>query len=232
MYPTTRSSHRPRQWRVNLAFAAMVALIPPFCAAQAMDLDTLARQLRIGDVVFIQVSAYPFQKVSEATRSWTNHVGIVVDAGQDDPLIAESTFPLSRQTRFSSFVARSVAGRVAVSRLRAELTPLQQAQIRASASRRLGVFYDTGFDLHSRREFCSRFVREVIQEATGIQAGEVTRFDALLHRNPDTGLGFWRVWYFGHIPWSRETVTPASLLESDALTPVFDGRIDLAACRT
>jgi len=36
-------------------------------------------------------------------------------------------------------------------------------------------------------------------------------------------LGFWKVWYFGRIPWQRETVTPASVLSSAQLRPIFDG---------
>ncbi len=96
-------------------------------------------------------------------------------------------------------------------------------RIRAAANRRLGILYDTGFDLHSRRQFCSRYVREVVGEATGTSIGEVETFAALLARQPATGLGFWRLWYFGRIPWSRETVSPANLLRSSALTTVFDG---------
>lgn len=66
-------------------------------------------------------------------------------------------------------------------------------------------------------------MREVIEEATGIRVGEVETFATLLTRRPQTDLGFWRVWYFGQIPWQRETVTPASLLRSLELAPVFDG---------
>ena len=29
--------------------------------------------------------------------------------------------------------------------------------------------------------------------------------------DPEADTGFWRAWYFGFIPWQRETVTPASL---------------------
>jgi hypothetical protein len=93
------------------------------------------------------------------------------------------------------------------------------------AARREGIFYDTGFDLHSRRQFCSRFVHEVIEEATGVRVGEVETFSQLLAKQPDANVRFWRFWYFGHIPWSRETVTPASLLHSPALGIVFDGRV-------
>jgi hypothetical protein len=77
--------------------------------------------------------------------------------------------------------------------------------------------HSAGFNLASRRQFCSRFVREVIQEATGIAPGNVETFESLLKRNPQHGLSFWRLWFFGRIPWQRETVTPASLLESPHL---------------
>ena len=156
-------------------------------------------------------------------RAGVNHVGIVTDVSGAEPVIAESAFPVSRTTVLSRFVARSKGGRVAVARLPQGLNDAQrQALVRAS-QRRMGIFYDTGFNLKSRREFCSRFVREVLIDATGIAVGEPESFRTLLARNPDTQLGFWRVWYFGNIPWDRQTVTPASLYHSDKLQRVFDG---------
>lgn len=92
-----------------------------------------------------------------------------------------------------------------------------------AARKRSGILYDTGFDLRSRRQFCSRFVREVIDEATGIRLGEVESFATLLLHNPQADQKFWRVWYLGGIPWQRETVTPASLLRDDRLHVFFDG---------
>ena len=196
---------------------------PVITAATVVPVRTLAPALAVGDVVFIRVGARPFREVAAATGSWTNHVGVVVSTDGNEPLIAESAFPLSRTTRLSRFVARSEGGRVAVRRLATPLTAEQKFDIAAAAQKRLGVFYDTGFDLHSRRQFCSRFVREVLSEATGVAVGEAETFGTLLARQPGAKLGFWRVWYLGHIPWQRETVTPASLLRSPALTPVFDG---------
>jgi hypothetical protein len=201
-------------------------------AASAEDndrIEDLAGKLEIGDVVFIRVMALPFRKVAITTGSWTNHVGIVIDNSGRQPLIAESTFPLSRVTTLSRFVARSDAGRVAVTRLKAPLSDAQRAAIARAARERLHVFYDTGFDLHSRRQFCSRYVREVLREATGIEVGDVENFAALLSKNPDTDLRFWRLWYFGKIPWQRETVTPASLLKSAEFATVFDGSVKTAA---
>jgi Permuted papain-like amidase enzyme, YaeF/YiiX, C92 family len=190
---------------------------------------TLASALKVGDVVFIRVSARPFREVALATNSWTNHVGIVVDTSKPDPLIGESTFPLSRTTSWSSFVERSEGGRVSVERLGKELTPEQALALTAAVNRRAGIFYDTGFDLHSRRQFCSRYVREVLLEATGTTVGQVETFSHLLKNGPNANIGFWRVWYFGSIPWKRETVTPASILSSPELTTVFDGTASAAS---
>jgi hypothetical protein len=197
--------------------------------ADTVKLEDLAGKMQVGDVVFIRVTALPFRKVAGTTGSWTNHVGIVIDTTGGQPLIAESTFPLSRITTLSRFVARSEAGRVAVTRLKAPLSDAQRAAIARAARERLQVFYDTGFDLRSRRQFCSRYVCEVLNEATGIEAGEVENFAALLTKNPDTDLRFWRLWYFGRIPWQRETVTPASLLKSTQFASVFDGSVKTAA---
>jgi hypothetical protein len=188
----------------------------------------LASRVVIGDLVFIDVPITPFRKVAEATLSWTNHVGVVVDTSAAEPLIAESTFPKSRTGPLSRFVARSAAGRVAVRRLSAPIDSGQQQAIARAARDRLGVRYDTGFDLDSRGQFCSRFAREVLMEGTGITVGEVERFAQLLNRNPQVDLAFWKIWYFGQIPWQRRTVTPANLLESPRLQTVFDGRVNAA----
>ncbi|TDR81545.1 YebB family permuted papain-like enzyme [Paludibacterium purpuratum] len=191
----------------------------------------LASQLQVGDAVFIRVSALPFQKVASATQSWTNHVGVVIDISGREPIIGESTFPLSKTTPLSHFLERSEGGRIEVSRLNTPLTPQQKIAVMRAAQKRLGIFYDTGFDLHSKQQFCSRYVREVLDEATGTQVGQVETFSTLLARNPKTDLTFWRVWYLGNIPWQRETVTPASLLQSSKLHRVFDGyaSVDAAA---
>ena len=222
----------PRRWRSPVAalLLATAALSSAFSPALAADttLAELRTELQVGDLVFIRVPALPFRKVAAATNSWTNHVGVVVETAAGDAadvLIAESTFPRARRSTLARFVARSEAGRVAVMRRDAPLTEAQGDALRRAADARMGIAYDTGFDLHSPRQFCSRFAREVIEEATGDSLGEVETFAHLLERNPSAGLGFWRVWYFGRIPWSRETVTPASLLTSPLVHTAFDGQV-------
>jgi hypothetical protein len=183
------------------------------------------KKLEVGDVVFVRIPSAPFKKVASTTGSWTNHVGIVIDVSGDEVVIAESRFPFSGKTTWSRFVRRSESGRVAVSRLIIPIDPQQRIKLKHAAEERQGILYDTGFDLHSHRQFCSRFVREVMEEAVGVKLGQVEDFSTLLKRTPQTDLMFWRVWYFGSIPWKRETVTPASLLQDAKLHVVFDGSV-------
>jgi hypothetical protein len=181
--------------------------------------------LRAGDIVFTRIPRAPFRQIADATGTWTNHVGIVVGFSGGRALVAESRLPLSCRTRFSSFVRRSDHGRVAVLRLPRPLSDEEIPRLQQAARRRMGRLYDTGFNLGSRRQFCSRFVREVLQESTGIEVGEVTTFRAMLERKPGTDLRLWKAWYFGRIPWQRATVTPQSLYVSPSLTVVFDGTV-------
>ena len=220
---------------VALAFASVAApavaatpaapVVVNVAGASTIALDALAAQLKVGDAVFIRVPARAFREVADATGSWTNHVGVVVDVSGAEPMIGESAFPFSRFTPLSRFVARSEGGRVAVTRLKFDLSAEQQASVLAAARERSSILYDTGFDLHSRRQFCSRYVREVLLQATGHALGTVETFSTLLSHRPDAHLGFWKLWYFGRIPWNRETVTPASVLRSQESRAVFDGAV-------
>lgn len=195
------------------------------------DLYEVERALRIGDLVFTRIPWSPFRQVAEVTGTWTNHVGIVVGFRRTGAIVAESRVPISCHTRFVRFVRRSGQRRVAVLRLPEPLTQLEVERLRRAARQRLGRFYDTGFDLRSRRQFCSRFVREVVEEATDQSLGDIETFADLLAHNPEADLRLWKLWYFGKIPWKRATVTPASLYHSPDLRVVFDGQLRAAAPR-
>ena len=191
----------------------------------ALDLSRLQQALQVGDLVFIRIGRLPFRQIADHTGSWTNHVGIVVPDRRGGLCVAESRVPWSGTTSLARFVARSEHGRMAVARLRRAPSPREQRRIGAAARRRCGVLYDTGFDLASRRQFCSRFVREVLQEATGQCVGEAQSLAQLLQCHPQASTRFWRCWYLGRIPWQRRTVTPASVLQSPLLTLVADGAV-------
>ncbi len=219
-----------RSWPHVFMLSAALFSVPAWCGQQTppkaqIKSDELAKKLEVGDVVFIRIPIQPFTQVSDATSSWTNHVGIVSDVSGKEPVISESSVPLSGETKWSKFMQRSDKGRVAVTRLDKPLDAQQQRRLGQAVAARRGIMYDTGFDLHSKRQFCSRYVREVLDEAAGVKLGEVESFSVLLKRNPQADQAFWKVWYFGNIPWQRETVTPASLLKDGRMRVVFDGQV-------
>ena len=189
------------------------------------NLKQLASSLEVGDAVFIHVPVLLFKKISSTTASWTNHVGIVIDMTGKEPIIGESRVPFSGTTTFSRFVGRSAAGRVEVRRLNTVLTVQQKKDVLLAAKKRSWKLYDTGFNLHSNRQFCSRYVREILEDATGTKVGKVESFETLLKNNPNTDLKFWKLWFFGNIPWERETVSPSRLLQSEEMHTLFDENV-------
>lgn len=190
-----------------------------------MPLQSLAQHLQVGDLVFIRLRARPFVEAADVMLSWTNHVGVVLSTHLKEPIIAESVVPMSRLSRLSRVINRSEFWRVAIKRLPEPLTVRQQTRLEEAVRKRLGVLYDGGFNLHSRRQFCSKFVREVMAEATGRKLGEIETLAELFGNNPEARVGFWKVWYLGRIPWERKTVTPVSVMLSASLQTVFDGHV-------
>ena len=228
----TQPLQRKPSQRFSISLAKTFGVRAAQAAAPASRLQAphesivrLEKSLAVGDVLFTQVRLPLLRKVLEATQSWTNHVGIVVDVTSKGPVIAESTFPFSRTTTLSRFVGCSQDGRIAVARLDHSFSDAERLALKQASHKRLGIFYDTGFNLESSRQFCSRFVREVLLEVTGETVGEIETFRTLLHRAHDIDLTFWRAWYFGRIPWERKTVAPASMLLSPRLQRVFDGYV-------
>ena len=187
-----------------------------------MNQEKLHETLREGDVIFIQVPSFLFMKISEATNCWTNHVGILVKGEDGAWMVAESRVPFAGKTRLERFIRRSKNRRFAIRRYRDGLQQMQNEAMRTAIEDRQGRLYHTGFNLESRRQFCSKFVYEVYLHGAGIEIGEVTNFETLLNSNPDIGLGFWKTWFFGRIPWHRETITPASQLESEQLVTLVE----------
>jgi hypothetical protein len=108
---------------------------------------------------------------------------------------------------------RSANGRFEVRRLNRPLDSHEIDSLRSKARSDHGRLYCLGFNLDSRKLFCSKHVFRAYQEI-GIEVGRVQSFRELLEVNPTSScLNFWRVWFFGFIPWNRKTVTPASQLD-------------------
>jgi hypothetical protein len=206
-------------------------LFAAFAVKARGNLDTLtystvvASKPEIGDIVFTRIGGPIFTCVATTTRSWTSHVGIIVAYEQGDWIVAESGIPFVRKTPLRRFLGRSVNKEFCITRLRTEPTDAQRREMLAIANSQMGNLYSLGFDLESRKTFCSKFVHDVVLGSTRQSIGEIETFSHLLRRNPDAPLWFWRTWFFGSIPWQRVTITPASELESPSLKVVIQNHI-------
>jgi len=189
-----------------------------------VDKDVTSR-LEDGDLIFIRIDNPLYRRVAATTKSWESHVGILFEDAPGVWTVAESSVPFSTYSPLERFIARSENGRFAIRRVRGGLSADEKKRLRDASDRRMGTLYHLGFKYRSGRLFCSKFVHDVYQEATGRKVGRLQTFRELLDANPDAPLLFWRFWFFGRIPWDRQTVTTTSQLESEDLVPVYDGKL-------
>jgi hypothetical protein len=185
----------------------------------------VASKPAVGDIVFTRIGGPIFSNVAATTLSWTSHVGIIVDYGNGDWIVAESGIPFVRKTPLRKFLDRSVDQEFSIRRLKTEPSSDQKLAMLKFADSQMGKVYSLGFDLTSQKTFCSKFVHDAVFESTHQSIGEVETFDHLLHRNPDAPLWFWRAWFFGFIPWQRTTITPASELQSPLLRVIVQNKV-------
>lgn len=183
--------------------------------------SSIEKLLQPGDLVFISIINPLYRHVAASTQSKATHVGIAFHDEQKGWVIAESTVPFAKCTPLTKFIARSHDSWIAVRRLRTGLSAEQLIQLRAACDARMGIVYELGFRYDSPRLFCSKLAYDCYREATGMEIGTLETFSDLLKKHPDQSQRFWQLWFFGRIPWSRRTVTPASQLHSAALVEVY-----------
>jgi hypothetical protein len=189
--------------------------------SQSKFCQEIADRLQPGDIVFLDIDYMLFKKVAEATLTWTSHVGIAFPSEDGEWLIAESTFPLSKTGPLCKYLARTTGDHVAIRRVPGGLSQKEIAALWQSSQDRMGILYHQGFDLKSKRQFCSKFVYEVFQEALGFEVGYIQTMREILDENPEGDQTFWKWWYLGSIPWERETVTPKAQLVDSRLLDVW-----------
>lgn len=187
-----------------------------------------------GDVIFISLGNHPFyQQVERAMNHWSGHVGLILKNTQNDLYITESTYPFSKDTEFCQFVNKA-KGKVAIRRLKnVSVTEDENQELINASQKRLGIYYHLGFDFDSQKQFCSKFVYEVMQEVLNVEVGSIETFQQLLdsHPNPqdrEAAVSFFEAWFFRwaipgipNIPWERRTITPKSQYEDIDLYTVY-----------
>ncbi|MCM8541917.1 MAG: hypothetical protein NE328_16730 [Lentisphaeraceae bacterium] len=175
-----------------------------------------------GDIVFISIPNFLFRRVAATTCSWTSHVGVIHSQKDGQWIVAEGAVPLSKKCSLEKFLQRSENSAISIRRLKEDLSSDEILRIQKAADSRMNKLYHLGFNFNSKRQYCSKFVYEVFNEALNQEIGQLESFRELLNKNPKLSKTFWKIWFFGFIPWKRQTVTPASQYESQALETVFE----------
>ncbi|WOO43559.1 YiiX/YebB-like N1pC/P60 family cysteine hydrolase [Rubellicoccus peritrichatus] len=184
----------------------------------------MTNEYQFGDIIFIRVDNFLYRRVAESSGSWTSHVGILYEHSEAGWVVAESRVPRCGYCPIDKFIARSRNGEYSVKRLNRSLTENECEAMKVAIHERMGLFYHLGFNYDSKRQFCSKFVYEVYKEGTGLEIGHLETFKELLSNKPDYPLWFWKLWYFGRIPWARRTVSPGSQYTSKLLETVSEKR--------
>ena len=201
-------------------------VVPSLAFSGGSDLcEELQPKLKSGDLIFISSNYYLFRKVSEATNTWANHVGIAFER-DGEWVVAESKVPLSKVSPFCEFVGRTKDRQVTIRRVQENLSEEDVEALWESAMDKMGILYHLGFKYHSSRQFCSKFVYQVYLEAMNTEVGEIQTFRDVLEENPNGDQTFWKWWFFGMIPWDRETVTPRNQLLDPDLITVHDWELE------
>lgn len=182
--------------------------------------NQVTADLQEGDIIFISIKSPLYRQVAQGTGSWTSHVGFIIKE-DNQWYVLESAVPVVRKTPLSKFLARTMNNEVCIKRLSRSLSRSDIERLKQSAEKRMGRFYHLGFNFDSKRQFCSKFVYLTYKEALGIELGKIQTMQELLQENPQASLTFWRLWYFGFIPWQRRTITPTSQLFDEKLNEVF-----------
>jgi hypothetical protein len=186
------------------------------------QVEQITGDLQIGDIVFIRVANFLYRRVADATNSWTSHVGIIHSKKNGVWQVAESTVPFSTLNSLEKFIKRTENHKVSIKRLHNKLSEDDKLRLQAAANKRLGILYHLGFKHDSEKMYCSKFVYEIYKEALNVEIGEIETFKSLISKQPDLSLTFWKIWFFGKIPWQRRTLSPGSQYESTLLATVYE----------
>lgn len=195
--------------------SVVVAVLWMFSGAvSAQSLSSVCEEVRSfvneGDLVFVEIDNKLFSKVAATQSHWASHVGVAMKQ-EGEWVVAESTIPVSKMTPLCEFLEKGIDTNIGIRRSRVALTEEEADRLHEAATQRMGILYHTGFKLHSRRLFCSKFVDQIYSQATQRNVGWIQTFEELLENTADPlVVRFWRWWFFGFIPWNRETLTPAS----------------------
>lgn len=138
--------------------------------------DSLADQLRDGDIIFHTSRSSQSVAIQRATHSKYSHIGIVFFR-HGEPYVYEAIKTV-QYTPLKKWVARGDGGHYVIKRLRAAervLTSEAVTKLRNAAARFHGKPYDLTFEWSDARIYCSELVWKIYDRGLGLRVGRLQK---------------------------------------------------------
>ena len=194
--------HAPRSYALTVAKARMIRYTD--------NVD-----IREGDFIFQHLPGPLTGMIAAVTRSDYSHCGIIVQkAGRW--FVLEAVGPV-RWTPINEWVARGVGEDFAVVRLKPQYRRHIPGIVR-EAGRYAGRPYDLQYQWDDTAIYCSELIYKAVWRAAGIRLSDFIRLGELNWVPYEQRI---RSLAGGSLPLDRMMITPAGLVNSDAVTMVY-----------
>jgi hypothetical protein len=197
-----------------LAFAVLGLLYLLGCS------DSLAEQLRDGDIIFQASRSELSIPIQKATRSQYSHMGIVF-LRNGSPHVYEAIKTV-QYTPLRKWVERGEGGHYVVKRLREAdriLTSQAVKKLRQAGTKFQGKPYDSYFEWSDKRIYCSELVWKIYDRGIGIRIGRLQKLRDLDLSDPIVKTKM-RERYGDKVPMEGTVISPGEMFLSDLLVTV------------
>jgi len=197
-----------------LLFAALGLLYLLSCG------DSLAEQLRDGDIIFQTSGSEQSIAIQKATHSQYSHMGIVFFRN-GSPHVYEAIKTV-QYTPFRRWVDRGEGGHYVVKRLREAdriLTSQAVKKLRQAGAKFQGKPYDSYFEWSDKRIYCSELVWKIYDRGIGIRIGRLQKVRDLELSDPVVKTKI-KERYGNKVPMDETAISPGEMFSSDLLVTV------------
>lgn len=184
--------------------------------------DSLADQLRDGDIIFHTSRSAQSVAIQKATHSRYSHMGIVF-LRDGVPYVYEAIKTV-QYTPLKKWVARGDGSHYIVKRLREAdhiLTPETVGKLRQAAAKLQGKPYDLTFEWSDARIYCSELVWKIYERGLGIRIGRLQKLREFDLSDPIVKAKM-NERYGKAIPMEETVISPGEMFSFDGLALVAE----------
>jgi hypothetical protein len=174
------------------------------------------KELKNGDIIFIESSSGQGKAIQLATRSNLTHVGIVfIENGK--PMVYHAVEPVMKSS-LEEFKSMSNDGKVYIKRLKDQslLTEEKVSKMLTEAKSKLGVHYDYLFSWNDEQLYCSEFVWKLYNHNLDLNLGKLKQLKDFDLSHPVVKFKL-QERYGNNIPLKEEMISPGDMFNSELL---------------